>query len=93
MPSIGLPELILVAVIVLIFFGPGRLPELGKLVVVRKAIELALISPAIREEQKKSYSRALLHCERAQRKFRRDLIAMRVGLARWAPRGGVGQAA
>jgi sec-independent protein translocase protein TatA len=29
MPSIGLPELILVAVIVLIFFGPGRLPELG----------------------------------------------------------------
>jgi len=67
--------------------------ELGKLVVVRKAIELALISPAIREEQKKSYSRALLQCERAQRKFRRDLIAMRVGLARWAPRGGVGQAA
>ncbi len=29
MPSIGLPELIIIAVIVLIFFGPGRLPELG----------------------------------------------------------------
>ena len=29
MPSIGLTELIIIAVIVLIFFGPGRLPELG----------------------------------------------------------------
>ncbi len=29
MPSIGLPELIIIVVIVLIFFGPGKLPDLG----------------------------------------------------------------
>lgn len=27
--SIGIPELIIVLVIALIFFGPGKLPELG----------------------------------------------------------------
>jgi len=29
MPSIGLPELVIIVVIVLIFFGPGKLPDLG----------------------------------------------------------------
>ena len=32
MPSIGLPELIIIVVIVLIFFGPGKLPDLGSAV-------------------------------------------------------------
>nr|WP_282432035.1 MULTISPECIES: TatA/E family twin arginine-targeting protein translocase [Thermincola] len=30
MPSIGFPELILILVIALIIFGPGKLPEVGK---------------------------------------------------------------
>jgi sec-independent protein translocase protein TatA len=29
MPTIGAPELIIVLVIVLILFGPGRLPDIG----------------------------------------------------------------
>jgi sec-independent protein translocase protein TatA len=29
MPNIGAPELIIVLVIVLILFGPGRLPDIG----------------------------------------------------------------
>jgi sec-independent protein translocase protein TatA len=29
MHGIGLPELLIIAVIVLIFFGPGKLPDLG----------------------------------------------------------------
>jgi sec-independent protein translocase protein TatA len=29
MPSIGLPEFLIIVVIVLIFFGPGKLPDLG----------------------------------------------------------------
>jgi len=32
MPQIGAPELILVLVLALIIFGPGKLPELGKAV-------------------------------------------------------------
>lgn len=32
MPHIGAPELILVLVLALIIFGPGKLPELGKAV-------------------------------------------------------------
>ncbi len=30
LPSIGFPELILILVIALIIFGPGKLPEVGK---------------------------------------------------------------
>ncbi len=67
--------------------------ELGKLIVVKKALELALINPAIRDDQKMTYSRALLQCERTQREFRRALIAMKVGLARWASKGRIVQAA
>lgn len=32
MPSIGLPELIVILVIALIIFGPKKLPEMGKAV-------------------------------------------------------------
>ena len=67
--------------------------ELGKLMVMKKALELALINPAIKEGQKQSYSQALLQCERTLREFRGALIAMRVGLARWAAKERVGQAA
>ena len=31
-PSIGIPELILILVIALVIFGPGKLPEIGKAV-------------------------------------------------------------
>ena len=30
MPSIGIPELIIILVIALVIFGPKKLPELGK---------------------------------------------------------------
>ena len=45
--------------------------ELGKLIVVKKALELALINPAIKDDQKQAYSLALTQCERTQREFRR----------------------
>ena len=32
MPNIGLPELIIIVVIALVFFGPGKLPEMGSAV-------------------------------------------------------------
>ena len=67
--------------------------ELGKLIVVKKALELALINPAIKDDQKQAYSRALLQCERTLREFRGALIAMRIGLARWASGPRVRQAA
>ena len=31
-PNIGIPELILILVIALVIFGPGKLPEIGKAV-------------------------------------------------------------
>jgi len=30
LPNIGLPEMILILVVALIIFGPGKLPEVGK---------------------------------------------------------------
>lgn len=30
MPSIGLPELVVILVLALIIFGPGKLPEVGQ---------------------------------------------------------------
>lgn len=30
--SVGMPELIVILVIALIFFGPGKLPELGSMI-------------------------------------------------------------
>jgi hypothetical protein len=67
--------------------------ELGKLIVVKKALELALINPATRDDQKQMYGLALAQCERTLREFRRALIAMKVGLARWASKGRIKQAA
>ena len=32
MPNIGLPVLIIIVVIALVFFGPGKLPEMGSAV-------------------------------------------------------------
>jgi len=42
--SIGMPELLVILVIALIFFGPGKLPELGSMLgkairVLRKEME------------------------------------------------------
>lgn len=31
-PNIGLPELALIFIIILLIFGPGKLPEVGKLI-------------------------------------------------------------
>ena len=67
--------------------------ELGRLVVLKKALELALVNPALKDDQKRAYSRALLQCERTLREFRGALIAMRIGLARWASGPRVRQAA
>jgi len=67
--------------------------QLGKLIVVQKALELALINPAIQDDQKRAYSLALMQCERTQREFRRAFIAMKVGLARWTSKNRIVQAA
>jgi len=67
--------------------------ELGRLIVVKKALELALINPALKDDQKQVYSRALTQCEWTLREFRGALIAMKVGLARWASKGRIEQAA
>lgn len=67
--------------------------ELGRLVVLKKALELAMVNPALRDDQKRAYSRALLQCERTLREFRGALIAMRIGLTRWASGPRVRQAA
>ena len=67
--------------------------ELGRLVVLKKALELALVNPALKDDQKRAYSRALLQCERTLREFRGALIAMRIGLTRWASGPRVRQAA
>jgi hypothetical protein len=67
--------------------------ELGKLIVVKQALELALINPAIKDDQKQAYTRALLQCEYTLREFRGVFIAMKVGLARWTAKGPIEQPA
>lgn len=32
MPSLGLPELVIILVVALIIFGPGKLPDIGRAV-------------------------------------------------------------
>lgn len=56
MPHIGAPELILVIILALIIFGPGKLPELGK--AVGKTIkEFRRSSSEIMEEVESSVSK------------------------------------
>lgn len=57
MPHIGAPELILVLVLALIIFGPGKLPDLGK--AVGKTIsEFRRSSQEIMEETSKEADNA-----------------------------------
>jgi sec-independent protein translocase protein TatA len=52
MPNIGLPELLIIVVIALVFFGPGKLPELGS--AMGKAIrgfKKSVNEPAAKEEK------------------------------------------
>lgn len=56
MPNLGAPELILVLVLALIIFGPGKLPDLGK--AVGKTIrEFRRSSSEIMEEVESSASK------------------------------------
>jgi sec-independent protein translocase protein TatA len=55
--SIGMPELMVVLVIALIFFGPGKLPELGGLIGkalrdFRKAMDTSEKKPDMPESDK-----------------------------------------
>ena len=48
MGSIGTPELIVILVIALVIFGPGKLPEVGK--AIGKGInELRMLFPALKK--------------------------------------------
>ncbi len=52
MPNIGLPELLIIVVIALVFFGPGKISELGG--AMGKAVrgfKKAVSEPAGREEK------------------------------------------
>jgi sec-independent protein translocase protein TatA len=51
MPNVGFPELVLILAVVLLVFGPGKLPEIGKAVgrslrEFREASSGALDAPA-----------------------------------------------
>ncbi len=49
--------------------------EMGKLVILKQALELALINPRLSTDQKQKYTRALIACDSTLRRFRRLLIA------------------
>nr|WP_192868278.1 twin-arginine translocase TatA/TatE family subunit [Calderihabitans maritimus] len=54
LPSIGVPELILILVLALLIFGPGKLPEVGK--AVGKSIrEFKKASQDVKEEVDKVF--------------------------------------
>jgi sec-independent protein translocase protein TatA len=50
MPNVGFPELILILAVVLLVFGPGKLPEIGK-AVGRSLREFREASSSITESQ------------------------------------------
>lgn len=53
MPSIGLPELVVVLVLALVIFGPGKLPEVGK--AIGKSIgEFKKASKEVKEQAEKA---------------------------------------
>ncbi len=52
MPNIGIPELVIILVLALVIFGPGKLPEVGK--AVGKSInEFKKASKDIKEQAEK----------------------------------------
>jgi len=53
LPNVGVPELILILVIALVLFGPGKLPDIGK--AIGKSIrEFKKASTEIKEDIEKS---------------------------------------
>ena len=62
MGSIGTPELIVILVIALVIFGPGKLPEVVKLL-VRASMNLKMLFRALKKllmKRKKPLKRRLL---------------------------------
>ncbi len=61
LPSIGLPELIVILVLALIIFGPGKLPDVGK--AVGKALNefkkaSSDVKESLKEEENKEEKKA-----------------------------------
>lgn len=61
LPSVGLPELIVILVLALIIFGPGKLPDVGK--AVGKALNEFKkaskdVKESLQEEEKKEEKKA-----------------------------------
>lgn len=60
LPSIGLPELVVILVLALIIFGPGKLPDVGK--AVGKALNefkraSKEVKESLTEEEKKEHEK------------------------------------
>lgn len=52
MPNIGIPELVIILVLALVIFGPGKLPEVGK--AIGKSIgEFKKASKEVKEQAEK----------------------------------------
>ena len=49
MGSIGTPELIVILVIALVIFGPGKLPEVGKAIGKKASMSLKMLFLALKE--------------------------------------------